>query len=151
MKQLIRLIGIAFCFAMALCASAQSSVYSAQSLMAAGTNGVGANTTTTYSTSAYVVDVRKQKNTAILLSFTCGGTNASTITLTWERSLDGSFYDTTSTFVHTVAANGTNTVTVGTNITLNGWGYYRLKTIANPNATVGLTNITLQYSIKQAD
>ena len=125
--------------------------YASQSVMSGGTNGTPAATTGTYSTASYAMDVRKQEIIPLLFSFKCGATNAGTVVLTFERSLDGTTYDATHTFVLTATANGTSVVTIATNMTLNGFGWIRLKSVANTNDVAGTTNMVLQYAIKQAD
>ena len=146
MKKLLALAALALTAGAAL-----AQTYSAQTVMDGGTNGTPAATTGTYSTGGYAMDVRKQQIIPILFSFKCGATNAGTVVLKFERSLDNSTYDATHVFTLTATANGTNVVTIATNLTLNGFGWVRLKTVANTNNVAGTTNMVLQYGIKQAN
>ena len=51
-------------------------------------------------------------------------------------------------FTWVVAANGTSTVNVETNIATGGYGWLQLASIANAGGDT-LTNITLKYSVKK--
>lgn len=136
--------------ALALPAVAQT--YSAINLLDGGTSAiVSANTTSNYSTAAFTADVRRQQNIGILLSWKLTGTGTDNTVFTFERSVDNSTYDALHTFVITQANTGATAVTLGTNLTLNGFGYIRLKSIVNNDAGDVLTNIVVQYAIKQAD
>ena len=97
------------------------------------------------------IDVRKQRTLPMLISFKCSGATSGNLYLVLQRSIDGVNYDTNNQVTWTVVMNGTSTVNCGTNYTCNGFGYYLLTTIQNTNASVGITNITLGYAVKQAD
>lgn len=147
MKKLLALLAL-----VGLCAVASAQVYSPVYLINQGASGiVTANTTSNYSTAAFTADVRKQRTLGILLSWKLTGSGTDNNVFTFERSIDNSTYDATQTFAVTAANNGTTTVTIGTNITLNGFGWIRLKSIQNGDANDVLTNLVVQYAIKQAD
>lgn len=147
MRKIIQLFTFIFGI-LAICFSTVAQVYQYIPICNGDTNGVAAASTRTLNT---VIDVRKQRTFALLTSFACGGTNAQPTVLTIHRSIDGSNWDTTSVITWSVTSNGTNTVVCGTNFTCNGYGFFRLTSIATTNATIGLTNIILGYAVKQAD
>lgn len=124
--------------------------YAALQVLNGGTHGVGAASTTNYG-AGFTMDVRKQEKIPLVFTFRCTATNAGFVDLVFERSLDNSTYDGVSTMTWRAIANGTNWVYAATNYTLNGWGYLRLKSIANTNNVAGTTNMVLTYAIKQAD
>lgn len=142
-------------WALALCALAPLlaavSAHAQYSVITSALNGgafqVPANTTSNYTT--IVFDVRKQKDVMVEGSFKATGTNESSITLTLQPSLDGVTFDSTTVWSWTITANGTSTVVGSTNIALGGAGFVRLASIANPNATQGLTNILVRYAVKK--
>jgi len=135
--------------ALAIGLEAQS--YSTVNLLNGTTDRIVAGATSNYSTAAFTADVRKQKNIGILLSWKMTGSGTDNTVITFERSLDNSTWDGTHTFALTKANNGTTVVTVGTNLALNGFGYIRLKSIVNGDSGDAVTNLLLQYAIKQAD
>ena len=131
--------------------AALGQAYSPQTILNGSTHGVGAASTTNYSASQFSMDVRKQEVIPLLFSFACTATNAGTVLLTFERSLDNTTYDGTHTFTWEVTANGTSTVSLCTNFTLSGFGWVRLKSIDNTNDVAGTTNMVLKYGINQAN
>lgn len=147
MKRIIGFLSLVLTLAFA----ANAQTYSPAYILAGGTNAIVAGATSNYSTSVFVADVRKQKNIGLLLSWKMTGTGTDNTVVTFERSLDNSTYDGTHTFALTKANNGTSVVTIGTNLTLNGFGYIRLKSIVNGDSGDAITNMTIQYAIKQAD
>ena len=56
-------------------------------------------------------------------------------------------YDTTG-FSVTVPSNGTNVVSVVTNLASTGANYIKLTTITNQNSATFVTNISVAYGIK---
>lgn len=121
--------------------------YGTQTLLSGGTVNVAAATTNSY---AYNLDCKHQDSVGVLLSFTSVGTNSSAIVFRLKPSLDAVTSDNQGTsYDITVAANGTNTVTVCTNIAVGGIGFLMLTAVENPNASKALTNVTFSYSIKK--
>jgi hypothetical protein len=135
--------------ALAITCSAQT--YSPITILNGTTDAITANATSNYSTAAFTFDVRKQKNLGIMLSWKLTGTGTDNTVFTFERSLDGSTYDGVSTFSVTAANTGATTKSIGTNITLNGYGWIRLKSIVNGDSGDAITNLLVQGAIKQAD
>lgn len=131
--------------------AALGQAYAPQTILNGATHGVGAASTTNYSASQFSMDVSKQEIIPLLFSFACTDTNEGTVLLTFERSLDNSTYDGTHTFAWEVTADGTNTISICTNFTLNGFGWVRLKSIANTNDVSGTTNMVLKYGINHAN
>jgi hypothetical protein len=141
-----------FLFAiLAVAATCSAQQYSPITILNGTTDRIVANTTSNYSTGAFTFDVRKQRNLGLLLSWKLTGTGTDNTVFTFERSLDNSTYDATSTFVVTVANTGATTVTIGTNMALNGYGWVRLKSILNNDTGDAITNLLVQGAIKQAD
>ena len=122
------------------------SAYAATTLVAGGTNIVAAASTNTYGT----LTLTRQEHLAIQFTFRATGTNTSGIQFIIDPSLDGETFDTVNDdYIFTAAANGTNLVTVVTNMPdVNAIGYGRLR-VGNPNATVAITNLTVKYAIKR--
>jgi len=122
--------------------------YAVQTLLTGGTNIVTAASSNVVSGS--IITLTRQREVAIQASFAAVGTNDSTITFWLQPSVDGSTFDTSKNLTHnfTVAANGTSTVNITTNITVGAVGYLRLA-INNPNATMALTNVSVKASIKR--
>lgn len=122
------------------------SAYAPATLVAGGTNIVAAASTNTYGT----LTLTRQEHLALQLSFRCAGTNTSTIQFFLDPSLDGETFDTSNDdYTYTLTGNGTNLITVVTNLPgVNAIGYARLR-VGNPNATVAITNLTVKYAIKR--
>lgn len=121
-------------------------LYSVQSFIDGGTNNVAAATTNSYT---HNIDVRKQDNACLQISFAMVDTSTTTIDLVLLKSLDASTWDTVDLKTITLTADGTNTVCCVTNLSTAGLGWYRLSTIANTSA-VALTNLSFSYAIKRA-
>jgi hypothetical protein len=129
-------------------AAAQNYIgYSAETLIPGGTNNVAFAATNTYT---LTLTLTRQAEVAIQLSFSALGTNTSNIDFKLEPSVDGVTFDTQNTaHTITIAANGTNVVTLVTNRVVGAVGYLRLRSVSNPNATQALTNLSVQYAIKR--
>jgi hypothetical protein len=125
---------------------AQNSVpsYSAQALSVPATLAAGV---TTNLPSPPVIGALKQQNVAV--SFTISATAATTNLYTFNRSVDGVYYDTNSAnnvIVAAYAAGGTP-VTTTTNFSAGGYGFYRLATIQVVGAGT-VTNNSVKYGVK---
>lgn len=134
-------------FAMAsVCARAQTYVYQALSPMTAA---ILANTS---SNTTSVIDVRRNlENVALQLECT-PSTNygGSSITLTFKPSVDGVTFASQPTYswIFGMAA-GTSmaTQTIATNLSIAGYGYLQLSSVANSNNT-NAVNVVLKYAVK---
>ena len=129
----------------------QAQTYYPVTLLNGTTDAIVANTTSNYSTAAFTADVRRQQNIGILLSWKLTGTGTDNTVFTFERSIDNSTYDKTHMLVVTLANTGATAVTCGTNLALNGFGWIRLKSIVNNDTGDAITNLLVQYAIKQND
>ena len=104
-------------------------------------------TTNVYSTCS--IDTRKTANTAMLLSFKLAGAGTGNVTLTFAKTIETATTPAVGdVFTWVVAANGTSTVNVETNIATGGYGWLQLASIANAGGDT-LTNIVLKYSNKK--
>lgn len=101
---------------------------------------------------AQTIDVRKAEFVAIQATFNMTGAATSTNAFVFEKSVDGSNWTTTtdsdSYASWSVIQNGTTEVSAIKLISANGVGYLRLKSIANPDASESVTNLTVRYSLK---
>lgn len=101
-------------------------------------------------TSGVTIDGRYQENIALQLTSTSAGTNANNYTVTIQRSIDGTNFDTTVPHLTWVlAGNGTNSMRHLTNFATLGYGWFRVSSIANANPDTVLSNIVIRYSIKR--
>lgn len=139
-----RFIGMLSLVLLGFTASAQYNTELLSGLPATVASGATSNLTSN-------LDVRKQANTALMFKFANGGTNTQNVTLTFTQSVDGSTYADAPTFTWVVAAQGnTNSYAVSTNFATTGYGYLRLKSIANGSGdTITVTSIA--YSLKKSD
>ena len=141
------LLGIA---AMALAApllGQDAPVYAAQGFNVTATNCVAAASTATIN---QVFDVRKQKDVAVQISFLMSSTGTGNQTLTFQRSIDNSNWEseTAKKTVIVIAATGATKTTTVTNIPTEGAGYIRLATWQNGQAGQYATNIACFYGLK---
>jgi len=101
---------------------------------------------------AKTLDVRKAEFVAIQATFDMTGAATSTNAFVFQRSVDGSNWTTTtdsdSYDSWSVIQNGTTEVSAIKLISANGVGYIRLYSIANPDASESVTNLTVRYSLK---
>lgn len=143
MKKIHILFAAVMTFAVA--ATAQNSVpsYSAQSLSVPATLTGG----TTNLASTPVIGALKQQNVA--LSVTISATAATTNIYTFNRSVDGIYWDTNSANLVTLQAYtpGTTLVTTTTNFTTGGFGFYRLASIQVVGSGT-VTNNAVKYGVK---
>lgn len=138
---MIKLLSIVSFIALTGAALAQSPV----PLLSGGTNNIPAATTNTATT--YTLGRFPGSQTAISADVKLNGAGTSAVTFIFDRSLDGSNWDTGTTYTLSITANGTNTVTGITNLTVGGVGYLRLKSLGNANASA-VTNLTMKYTVK---
>ena len=142
MKNILALIiGIvAFAFATPSYAQGTESVsLSVSSLTAGSTSNILAT-----------IDTRKQETVAVALAFNCSvATNVVPLTITFDKSVDGSNWSDKDTFSWSYVRDGTtNTIYATTNITTGGYPYIRLKTIANPGSAGVVTLESFKYFVK---
>ncbi len=94
--------------------------------------------------------VGRQENVALVFDYLPGGTTTQNITITIEYSVDGTTYADAPTTAWVFAAPGaTNQYQIGTNLPTYGWGYMRIKSIANAGSGSTITPVTLRYSEKR--
>lgn len=142
MKRLFKIIaalGAALTF---VAAHAQLSVQTTS--LNGGTANVAASTTN--SVTVPIITVAKANNAAIQASFKLAGSGTSAVVFTFDESVDASVWKSASTTL-SVTANGTNSVNNILKLATEGSGYYRLSSVANPNASA-ITNLVLKYSYK---
>lgn len=97
-----------------------------------------------------VIDGRLSENIALELTSRSHATNANAYTVTIQRSIDGSNWDTTTAHMTwALTGNGTNSMRHLTNFTTLGYGYFRVVSIANANPDTTLTNLSMRYVIKR--
>ncbi len=107
-----------------------------------GTNNVAAASTNTYGGSGVAFATANSSVLSLQATFSCNGTNAQAVTLVLDSSNDNANWQT-STLRWPITANGTNTVTAVTNLSVGGQQVTRAHLVENPNATVAVTNLTL--------
>lgn len=127
----------------AVVSTASAQTYSAQSLSVPATLGNGV----TNLASPPTIGALKQQNVA--LSVTISGTAGGTNTITLNKSVDGSNWDTNSANCITFVAGTTSgqNVTTTTNLTVSGFGYLRIQTM-NVTSSGTITNNSVTYGIK---
>lgn len=127
--------------------AAQAQQYATTTL----TNGlkVAGSATVTMSTSAPKIVLTKWENVAITVRTTLDNTGTGAQTYTWQKSPDGSNWDTVNSFVFTLAPGGTagTYVQLTTNYTASSAGYLRLVSVANGQAGQYSTN-NISYTLK---
>ncbi len=102
---------------------------------------------TTTITRNFVIDVGKQAGVGVQITFNASAASISNFTLTFKRSVDGSQYDTVGQTV-TVIGNGTNTVSVLTNLPSFGARSIKLTTYAWDDPATYITNLSVKYAVK---
>lgn len=86
---------------------------------------------------------------AMVFDYLPGGTNTQNITITIEYSVDGTKWAVAPTTSWVFASPGsTNQTQIGTNLATTGWGWMRIKTIANAGSGSTITPVSLKYSEK---
>lgn len=103
----------------------------------------------TSSNTTSVIDVRRQDLLSLQLTAASGSTNAPTLTLTFVYSVDGTTYGSvpTTTWALKLPATTAST-TITTNLSVYGYGYVKLATVACSNDTDPVTLTALKYAIK---
>lgn len=101
-----------------------------------GTNHIPAAATNTLNSP---ITLTRYDQMAIQLVFKLNGSGTSATVWNFDHSADGTNY-TTGALALSLSANGTTAVTITTNITVNATGYWRLRTVENPNASA-ITNL----------
>lgn len=95
------------------------------------------------------LDTRKAENLSVAFNYLPGGTTTQNVTITFEFSVDGSLWATAPTVSWVFASPGsTNETTIATNIATTGFGYVRLKSIANAGSGSTIVPVTTKYSLK---
>lgn len=87
------------------------------------------------------------KTAGVLCRFNLDGAGTEDITFTFQRSVDGSVFETTPKVTYAPAANGTTIVTGYTDITLGGASHLRLLSILNASSA-NLSNISVTINLK---
>lgn len=143
MKKLLLILGLLAL--VALPAQAQYRRYIGPQPIVSGTQIYLAATTNTVNTT---IDARESEYVALFIQFRLLGAGTSNIVFTLQRSLDRTTFETAQNYKFTVAASGTNSVDILTNINVGSVGFLRLNTIEN-TATNIMTNVVVNYTLKQ--
>src|SRR5947207_12494677 len=122
--------------------TAQMPTSAAQTILANGS--ITALGTSTWNV---VVDCGKQANVGVMISQVNGAAGVSNTVYSYTRSIDGVTYDTTGGSV-TVPSNGTNVVSVLTNLPSFGANYIKFTTGVSVDAATFTTNIYITYGVK---
>lgn len=129
--------------------AATAQVYGPVSLPTATLSTVTAGAT---SNLTYTIDCRKQSVLDVQVDMQGNAANGtlSNVVFTFQKSVTGSKWgtDAASQFTWAPAVNGTSEVSSTTNITVNGLGYLRLKSIQNTSTNVSITNLVFSYGVK---
>ncbi len=139
MKTILAIIGLLALTVSAL--QAQAPTYDCKTLCTDKTVAAATGTNVNY-----VMDVRKQASVAVQATFTMSAAGTTNTSFFFQRSLDGSTWDTTGYLVSVVTA-GTTTQSLLTNLPTYGAGYMRLSWWTNGFVTGTMTN-TVKYGIK---
>lgn len=87
-------------------------------------------------------------NLGIQLKFQFTAAGASNIILNLDKSVDGASWDAAALLNWPVAGNGTNVITVVTNVVLNGIPAIRASLFNTNQGTFDLTNASIRYYVK---
>jgi hypothetical protein len=129
-----------------LTAHAQSPfAYRVLTLLPGGTNNVAATATNT--PAAVGVTCAEQDQVALFIEHRGTGAGSGNVIYAFAKGLDADTVETMPSVTLTVPLNGTNTVRLLSEPTVNGSGYLQLVSIQNTNA-VALTNLTVKVSRK---
>jgi hypothetical protein len=104
------------------------------------------NTAGTATNINMVIDVSKQKSTALQWKFQMDAASTTNRAFAYVKSVDGVSYETTP-YVVTVAANGTTPVVTVTNLDSFGASYLKILWVTN-SGTANTTNESMVYNIK---
>ena len=111
------------------------------------TNKVTASNLTTANVSGNSAYLSKSDRAGIELQCQGNAVGTGAITLTLQRSLDGTVWETTPTLTWATALNGTTALVAYTNLTadiLGSAAYLRIYSISNGNATADATNVVVR-------
>lgn len=134
---------------LALAAQAQAPRYASETLtsFSYGTNYIYVGSTSNLN---LAIDCRYQSTVAVAIAFQLDGTEAPVQTLTFQRSVDGSNWETLAGKKSVVGITGTSdtqSVTI-TNLPTYGAGFIRLASWANASTNQSVTNYIVKYSVK---
>lgn len=93
------------------------------------------------------ITINKHDLVALQVAFALQGAGTTACTFAIHESLDGTTYDDTAVQTLSVTPAGSTTVCGVLPISPGAVGYYRLKTIGNPNASA-ITNLVIKYAFK---
>jgi hypothetical protein len=143
MKKILTIISVLGLFASAV----NAQTYAAQSVTV--TNAIAASSTENLN---QVIDCRKQKDVAIQISFKMSSSGTGNQTFVFDRSVDGSTWNSLAADKTTVvvAATGATLSTTVTNLNTYGAGFLRLVSWQNGQAGQYATNTSVKYGIKIA-
>lgn len=102
-----------------------------------GTNNIARATTNTYN---LTVNTRDYSAFSLEVGWVLNAAGTGSNVITIQKSYDNSKWYSAGSFVGT--NNGTNAVFYDTNITTGNYGYWRITTIGNTNASADITNLT---------
>lgn len=148
MKKLFTIFALAVCAIAFAPIQAEAQVYGDTTLLSGGTNNVATTATNTYTGKNLILD--KRTETGVLLSYRGNAADTGNVTFVFQRAVEKSVADATwSTVVQRVvlAADGTNVVSVVTNLNAGAVGHLRLRYIENA-CTNAITNVVVKYSLK---
>lgn len=110
-----------------------------------GTNNVAKATTN--ATLNVIMTATRSDAIAIQPIFKLDTNGTEVVVFSFDHSIDGANWQSAATTL-SITANGTNTVTGITNVTLGAVGFVRLRSIENPNTDGAITNLVLRYATK---
>jgi len=123
---------------------AQAQQFQQSSSALSSTATVLAGTTSNYTANAFFCG-KGNGYVGIMTSFKLDAACTGTITFYFQKSIDGTTYETTPSVSATITANGSTAVNTFTQATTLGSGYIRLSSIVNTNATQNLTNLVVKF------
>jgi hypothetical protein len=135
------------CFLGLFACAASAQQYAIQTLISSQNIPGGATSNYTAVTTA-VIPLTKYDKTTLFGTWKLDGAGTNNVVLTFDRSVDGTNWDTKDPYVFTVPNTGTTTVNWLTNLTVDTMGYIRLKTIVNGTAGQAMTNLTIKAATK---
>lgn len=126
--------------------SARAQTYGTLTILAGGTNNIANAASNVYSAP---IDCTQRANVSLYMSANSSGANTNFINFTFRSSEDGTTntMDLSQAYVFQLISNGTNKVSMVTNITVNATGYLILTAVHNPGSTLA-TNVTVTATLK---
>ena len=143
MRKLI--VGFVFAFALSLLAANAQPFYNIETV-SLGLESIAASST---SNTTAKVEVRKQKEVMLQLSYELSDAGTDATVLTYGFSVDGTA-PTAVKYTMLATNTGTTQVVQPLNIDCGGAGYLHILSIENADATGYMTNIVLKYAIKKS-